>query len=411
MTATQGALESLLSKKNLVRDPFLAGNMNPQMYIPISVLLAHEKLQAAGATVDSVLAAAKKSARLGVDEKESMVRPLLKSKRNVIILRDVSKDTTEAEVRALFANAPHGDKVKSVKAEINNTWFVKLDLDEGTQDVVLWLRSQTLKGRPVNAAIKSEHFLRSFFPLHLHPGTVPTPQQAWGPPGDPTGAPVPEFDPTQAMAWGPPMGMAAGFPGKGGFGQPMPGGKGGSKSPVAEFHPGGAQQGGFWKDWGKKSQPPPLIFSSATTLLSSSITPIASQGPDSADYAGGRTKGKGKDAKGGGDRSSHGKGADKSAKGAKSERREARGERKWAAREPREHAEAPIEASDIVRKELVVPSATYKHEFRKYSRETFETLCKALAEEPLERPACLGLFASDTYPILREAPSIEVGVA
>merc|ERR1719498_45349 len=96
-----------------------------------------------------------------------MVRPLLKSKRNVIILRDMPDGTSEDEVKGIFANCPHAAKLVNVKAEVNNTWFVKFNLDEGTQEVVIWLRSQKFKGQSVNASIKSEHFLRSFFPLHM----------------------------------------------------------------------------------------------------------------------------------------------------------------------------------------------------------------------------------------------------
>merc|ERR1711924_221912 len=60
----QKTLEGLLSKKNLVRDQFLAGNMNPQRYIPIGVLVAHEKLAAVGATEELVIGAATASTRL-----------------------------------------------------------------------------------------------------------------------------------------------------------------------------------------------------------------------------------------------------------------------------------------------------------------------------------------------------------
>merc|ERR1719204_947290 len=97
-----------------------------------------------------------------------MVRPLLKSKRNVVILRDVAEGATEAEVRALFGGCPHEAKLKEVRPEVNNTWFVKFDLDD-IQDVVLWLRDKKLKGEAVNAFIKSEHFMRSFFPLSPPP--------------------------------------------------------------------------------------------------------------------------------------------------------------------------------------------------------------------------------------------------
>merc|ERR1719183_1464753 len=131
-----------------------------------------------------------------------MVRPLLKSKRNVIILRDMPDNTTEENVKEIFAGGPYAEKLASVKPEVNNTWFVKFNLDEGTQDVVLWLRSQQFQGRPVNASIKSEHFLRSFYPI----------QGASDPPiVDPNAGMFP-------MDGG--MGMPMGFPMQGGPGGP-----------------------------------------------------------------------------------------------------------------------------------------------------------------------------------------------
>lgn len=248
----QEGLESLLSKKNLVRDQFLASNMNPQMYIPLRILMSHDKMKALGATEEHLAAAATASHKLGIDDEKTMVRPLLKSKRNVIILRDMPDGTSEDEVKGIFANCPHAAKLVSVKAEVNNTWFVKFNLDEGTQEVVLWLRSQKFKGQPINASIKSEHFLRSFFPLHT--------------PAMPDGMGFP-------MDGG--MGFPMGFPpgpadmmfmdGKG-----MDGGKGGwddggkgmmmpmMEMPMASM--GGIQLPGSWQPWGKRHQPPPMIL-------------------------------------------------------------------------------------------------------------------------------------------------------
>merc|ERR1719230_1695784 len=108
-----------------------------------------------------------------------MVRPLLKSKRNVVILRDIPSDVTEHDIRELFVGAPHAEMIVSVKPEVNNTWFVKFKLDEGTQDVVLWLRGQKFQGKAVNASIKSEHFLRSFFPLHMPNNPPPDAQMGF----------------------------------------------------------------------------------------------------------------------------------------------------------------------------------------------------------------------------------------
>mmetsp|Transcript_9227 Transcript_9227/g.17493 ORF Transcript_9227/g.17493 Transcript_9227/m.17493 type:complete len:519 (-) Transcript_9227:229-1785(-) len=301
VNAVQEALEAMLSKHNLVRDQFLAGNMNPQMYIPISVLLAHEKLGSVGATEASVIAAATRSTRLGIDDHQSMVRPLLKSKRNVVILRDIPSDATEHDIRELFVGAPHAELIVSVKPEVNNTWFVKFKLDEGTQDVVLWLRSQKFRGQPVNAAIKSEHFLRSFFPLQLAGPPMP-PMGYQGlprPPMDFGGAPPPPpIQDYSGMGWpGMNGGEAMAFAGKGMAGKPgMP------PPPPPQYF--GPQLPGFWQPWGARLQPPPLVFLDATTPASASMPVVAQQaspmGPEILDNVTGAhtEEGKGKMAKG-----------------------------------------------------------------------------------------------------------------
>jgi len=302
-SAVQEALEAMLSKHNLVRDQFLAGNMNPQMYIPISVLLAHEKLSSIGATEASVIAAATRSTRLGIDDQQSMVRPLLKSKRNVVILRDIPSDVTEHDIRELFVGAPHAETIVSVKPEVNNTWFVKFKLDEGTQDVVLWLRSQKFRGQPVNAAIKSEHFLRSFFPLQMAGPPMP-PMGYQGMPRPPMDfggqPPPPPMQDYSGMGW---PGMNGGeaamsFAGKG------MGGKPGMPPPPPPPQYFGPQLPGFWQPWGARLQPPPLEFLDATTPASASMPVVAQQaspmGPEILDnLTGAQTEeGKGKSSKG-----------------------------------------------------------------------------------------------------------------
>jgi len=220
----QETLEGLLSKKNLVRDQFLASNMNPQMYIPVKVLLSHDKLIAVGATQESLAKAAANSTRLGIDDANTMVRPLLKSKRNVVILRDIPEHTTEEEIRGIFNESPYSSKIANIKAEVNNAWFVKFDLDEGTQEVVLWLRSQQFKGKTVNASIKSEHFLRSFIPAQqaVAPSIDRSPGPMAGiPPFMPGGKPGLPFVPPMMPGKGAPPAMPGllpwMFPYKGGM--------------------------------------------------------------------------------------------------------------------------------------------------------------------------------------------------
>jgi len=250
----QEALESMLSKKNLAKDSFLASKMNQLMYIPISVLLSHPKLEGLNATQDQVAAVAARSKRLSPDAEGTMVRPVLKSKRNVIILRDAPDDATEEELLTLLKGGPHADQIAGIKADVNNTWFVKYNVDEGTQEVVLWLRSQLFKGKPLNAAIKSDLALRSFYPDNGQ-------NMGFVPPQNFPGMPPTEFAPPPEFAQG------MGFPmhGKGGhFGMPPQGGKPGAM-PEWMMPPQPMQMGlqcpGYWKPWGVRAQPPPLIFS------------------------------------------------------------------------------------------------------------------------------------------------------
>jgi hypothetical protein len=184
-----------------------------------------------------------------------MVRPLLKSKRNVVIVRDVPEGTTEEEMKEFLSKCPQADKIKEIKPDVNCTWFVKLDLD-APEDVVLWLRAQQIKGQKITAAIKSEHFLRSFFPLHLPAGMM-MPPMGMVPPWDPSamGGEYGGFPPGYPMP--PEMGMAD-----------MPGGKGMPEMPAGmdQWMGGFPQEAGFWQPWGKRSQAPPLVFKNATEL-------------------------------------------------------------------------------------------------------------------------------------------------
>lgn len=162
LEVVQSRLEELLSKQNLAEDAFVQQHMNAQMYIPFVILVNHRSFGDLNADVDTLRQAAKCSSKLGVDEDGLMVRPLLKPRRNTLILRDLPEDIPEQELRELFEGAP--EAIGSLKPDVNNTAFVTFKTDEGAQTVALWLRSQKLRGTVVKCSMKSEHFLRSFFP-------------------------------------------------------------------------------------------------------------------------------------------------------------------------------------------------------------------------------------------------------
>eukprot|EP00928_Gymnodinium_smaydae_P098887 TRINITY_DN92_c1_g2_i1.p1 TRINITY_DN92_c1_g2~~TRINITY_DN92_c1_g2_i1.p1 ORF type:complete len:414 (+),score=83.91 TRINITY_DN92_c1_g2_i1:148-1389(+) len=267
-TSVQDILESMLSKKNLARDQYLASCMNPQMYISVECLLAHEQLASANATAEDVVSAAEKSTKLGLDDDCKMIRPLLKLKRTVVILRDAAEATTEEDVRGLIGGSAFNDKLRECRPEVNNTWFLKFDVDD-VSDIVLWLRDKKLNGAQVNASIKSEHFMRSFFPLNVPPA------QAF--PGMP-----PNMDGLQAAL---PFPMPLGSPGGPPFppGMPLP-------PPLPMLGP---QQLGFWRPWGMRLQPAPI------TLVPQEKKPEAERSSGGKAKGYGKGKEAGKDGKGG----------------------------------------------------------------------------------------------------------------
>jgi len=167
--AVQTRLEELLSKSNLGEDVFIQQHMNAQMYIPLATLARHHSLCILGDEVDIVSAAkeaAKISDKFGIDEDGLMLRPLLKPRRNTLILHDLPENMPEEDLKALFESCPESEAFQSLKSDVNNTAFASFKTDEAAQNAALWLRSQTLQGSeaPIRASIKSEHFVRSFFP-------------------------------------------------------------------------------------------------------------------------------------------------------------------------------------------------------------------------------------------------------
>lgn len=167
----QGCLEDLMSKSNLEEDAFIRQHMNAQMYVPLCILAAHHNLTKLGpsANIETLLTAARRSEKLNVDTDNLLIRPVMKHKRNTIILHDLPDGATEEDLRGLFKDCPEHDNLCALKPDVNHTAFVSFQTDESAQMAALWLRSQKLHGEAVQCAIKSEHTLRSFFPAG--PGT------------------------------------------------------------------------------------------------------------------------------------------------------------------------------------------------------------------------------------------------
>mmetsp|Transcript_11852 Transcript_11852/g.27612 ORF Transcript_11852/g.27612 Transcript_11852/m.27612 type:complete len:632 (+) Transcript_11852:125-2020(+) len=233
LETVKGRLEDLLSKQNLEKDQFIQQNINAQMYIPICILGSHEHIRSLNTNIATLIEAAKRSDRLGIDEDQLMVKPLLKAKRNTIILHDLPEDVSEEELNTMFTESPESKAFRSVKPDVNHTAFATFETDEAAQNAALWLRSQKLHGQMVKCSIKSEHFLRSFFPVSAitgspSPANAPAstawassawrPPSAAGPQGQPHGAWAMQMPASDAYGCG--KGMAYMDPGaQAGMGQ------------------------------------------------------------------------------------------------------------------------------------------------------------------------------------------------
>lgn len=375
-SSVQEALEFILSKKNLVRDLLLAGRMNPQMYIPIQVLLGHEKLQGLGSdggppTKEEIVAAAESSARLGIDDDRRMVKPMLKAKRNIVILRDVPEGATEENIREILSGAPREEQLVHVRPDVNNTWFLKFNIDEGIEDVVLWVRSKHIKGRPVNASVKSEHFLRSFFP-------APAPI-TFMVSGD---VRLPGLD-----SYIPPS-----FPGNGAF---LGGSIDGQRADTG-LHPE-LQKPGFWKPWGVRSQaqqPPSMSAASPSYSMPVVAQQAAPINPEILDNLGHHDGYQGKSGHQGGGGKAHGRGANGKFEG--------KGSKPLGNK-----AVAPAVPFGPSGQAVPSQSSSYQHDFRKYTRQQFLDVCNALQVETLVRPKAFESFGGEV-PIFREVPLIEI---
>lgn len=166
-------LEEVFSRKRLADDAFIQQHMNAQLYIPIRILEGHHSfydLTRGSGDGDEerlfrlILEAASRSEKLEVDKTRGMVKPLMKHRRKTLILHDLPEGVTEGELRKLLESSPSGPLLRFVKPEVNRTAYVEFATDRAAQDAALWLRSQKLGGADIQCSMKSQHFVRSYFP-------------------------------------------------------------------------------------------------------------------------------------------------------------------------------------------------------------------------------------------------------
>lgn len=95
------------------------------------------------------------------------------SGRSTIILREISSDAPEEEVREIF-NYEGCKPIVSMRSDIGDTWFVVFESEDDAKDTLLDLRlkKRTFRDQSVKGRVKSETIARSFYPLQPPPPIV-----------------------------------------------------------------------------------------------------------------------------------------------------------------------------------------------------------------------------------------------
>jgi len=179
LDAIKKQIEYYFSKENLQNDAFLASQMDANKSVSIAVIMKFAKLKALTQD-ENVIRQSLKSSNV-VTLVDDRIRANIKAVgRSTIILREIPNDTNEEEIKQIF-DFDGCKPIISMRSDIENTWFVVMESEDDAKDTVLQLKlkRRLFRGEPVKARLKTETFVRSFYPLQP---VVPMPPVMY-PPG------------------------------------------------------------------------------------------------------------------------------------------------------------------------------------------------------------------------------------
>ena len=166
-------LEALLKPATLQHDEELMKEINPQMYLSVTLLLKKESLSALTTDPDVLIYAAEKSQELGVDDAKTMIRPTKTNVRNTVILREIPEDKNikdESQVKGLFkANKAVQKEILKITKELDGQWFVTFKTESTALDAALWVRTEV----GCKSSIKNESFMKGHGAPEVSPKTKP----------------------------------------------------------------------------------------------------------------------------------------------------------------------------------------------------------------------------------------------
>ena len=153
-------VEFYLSRENLAHDTYLRNMMDAQNTVPLAEIVRFRKMIQIcddPALLKELVPEAIADSSVCSITPEGGLRPLIKSERNTIILRDIASVTPPERVREIFS-IPDGKTVKSIRSDVGDTWFVTMESEADAVSTMLAIRNQhiTFNGAPIKARLKSE---------------------------------------------------------------------------------------------------------------------------------------------------------------------------------------------------------------------------------------------------------------
>jgi la-related protein 4 len=173
LTMVQTQLEFYFSRENLLHDKYLTSQMDNDNYVSLSIISSFNMVKKIFSQFDNIISlinddnelslrlkylveAVQISDQLQIDQTLTKVRAA--SRRCVLILRDIDKDTPIEEVTGLFDNQQCSVRCLGCEFAGNKSWYITFKNEQEAHIGVQFLKEkvQTFKGETLFARIKTQ---------------------------------------------------------------------------------------------------------------------------------------------------------------------------------------------------------------------------------------------------------------
>lgn len=154
-SALVAQLEWYFSRENLQRDAWLVSQLQGSGWVPIDVICSFRKVERLTTERAAVVAAMKSCKSIMLDAAQTAVRPSAKAERNTLILRDISSELPQEQVRTIFAADGCPGTVTSLRSDVGDCWFVVFENEHQCTETALWLVGRKFQDNEIHARVKS----------------------------------------------------------------------------------------------------------------------------------------------------------------------------------------------------------------------------------------------------------------